>query len=203
MAPLKIDDLKQLSLNIGLCLVLLLLGAGLVFVAFQQESGTKKDAQQAAALKLEAATRLSKARDEAQEILDKTETYKALRNRGIIGQEHRLEWVEQLKNIQKERRLIDLQYEIAPQKPLEGEAARTGSGTYEVMTSPMKAQLQLLHEEDLLRFVEDLTQKVQAHIRVRRCLITRGPPSAGSNNGPAPQLSANCDIDWITLRERQ
>lgn len=202
MAPLTLDDLKRLGLNLGLCVLLLLLGAGLVLVAFQQESGTKKDAQQAAALKLEAATRLSKARDEAREILEKTETYKSLRDRGVVGQEHRLEWVEQLKSIQKERRLIDLQYEIAPQKALDGEAPRTGVGVHEVMTSPMKAQLQLLHEEDLLRFIEDLTQRVQAHLRVRHCLINRIPPTAGTS-GPVPQLSASCDLDLITLRVRQ
>lgn len=201
MSPLKPQDVKRMGLNIGLCLLLLALGGGTVFVAYKRESLATQELQQANQRRTEAVNRLAKARDEAQEILDKTETYKSLRTRGVIGQEHRLEWIEQLKSVQKDRRLIDLQYEIAPQKPLDGETPSLTAGSYEIMTSPMKAQLQLLHEEDLLRFVDDLSQRVQAHIRVRRCTLLR-LPAAARTQGAAPQLGATCDIDWITLRER-
>ena len=199
MVTLKPQDIKRLSLNLVLCLALLGLGGGTVLVAVRQEAAAKQALQQAAAQQKEAVARLAQARDEAQEILTKTQTYQDLVGRGIVGQEHRLEWVELLKNIRQERRLIDLQYEISPQKLLDGESPAPVGG-YEMMNSAMSAQLQLLHEGDLLRFVDDLSRRAQAQIRVRHCALAR-LPGQPPGPGPAPQLSARCELDWITLRE--
>ena len=91
--------------------------------------------------------------------------YKRQQERGIIGPEQRLEWVELLKEIRDKRRLIDLQYEIAPQRLLDGNP----TGRYAFHSSAMKLQLRLLHEEDLTRLIGDLRSQAKALIRVRSC----------------------------------
>ena len=110
--------------------------------------------------------------------------YQDLVARGIIGQEERLDWVEQIARIKAARRLLDVQYEIQPQAPI-GDAALPGgaaAGPYEIMASTMNLHMQLLHEDDLLGFLDDLRQNVHAQLLVRECRIARG---AGSTSRAA------------------
>jgi hypothetical protein len=69
------------------------------------------------------------------------------------------------------------------------------------MSSSMKVQMQLLHEDDLLGFLADLRTGVRALLVVRRCDVERLAPQAGSDRATRAQLKADCEIDWITLRE--
>ena len=87
MVNLKPQDFKRLSFNLVLCLVLLGLGGAAVLLAVRQEAAARQALQQASARQKEAVARLAKARDEAQEILTKTQTYQDLVNRGVVGQE--------------------------------------------------------------------------------------------------------------------
>jgi hypothetical protein len=67
--------------------------------------------------------------------------------------------------------------------------------------STMRVQLQLLHEEDLLRFLADLRDSGNAFYAVRRCLVSRtGQPPTGT--GIAPRLRGECEIDLITMVDR-
>jgi len=119
-----------------------------------------------------------------------------LQTRGVIGEEQRLEWVELLRDIRDKRRLLDLQYEIAAQRPLD---AGPGNG-FAFYASTMTMQLKLLHEEDLLRFLDDLRQQARALIQIKSCTVERLPRNNPRSGIPA-QLQAECRIDWITLRE--
>jgi hypothetical protein len=147
--------------------------------------------------------RLMRAPEEEQELRSKIALYQQLQDRGVIGQEERLNWVEQIGKIKAARRLFDLQYEISPQKSLTDTILPGGAvaGEYEFMASTMNLQMPLLHENDLLGFITDLRRAVHAHILVRDCAIERVPPS-GENRLTA-QLRAVCTIDWITLREKR
>lgn len=141
--------------------------------------------------------KLKQVRDEETEIKQKSILFTRLQERGIIGPEQRLEWVELLKEIRDKRRLIDLQYEIAPQRLLDGNP----SSSYAFYSSAMKLQLRLLHEEDLTRLIGDLRSQAKALIRVRSCDVARLPASADERSGRRANLSAECEIDWLTLRE--
>jgi hypothetical protein len=147
--------------------------------------------------------RLMRAPEEEQELRSKIAIYQQLQDRGIIGQEERLNWVEQIGKIKAARRLFDLQYEISPQKSLTDTTLPGGAvgGDYEFMASTMNLQMPLLHEDDLLGFLADLRKTVHAHILVRDCTIERVPPNSESRL--SAQLRAVCTIDWITLREKR
>ena len=92
--------------------------------------------------------------------------------------------------------MIDLQYEIAPPRRLDADAAK-GFAFY---SSTMQLQLKLLHEEDLTRLIDDLRERARALIQVKHCAVSRLPQGAGDGS-PIAQLQADCGIDWITLRE--
>jgi hypothetical protein len=58
-------------------------------------------------------------------------------------------------------------------------------------------ELALPHEEDLLRFLDDLRSSGSAYPAVRRCSIHRSAPRQ------ATSLRAKCEIELITIAERK
>jgi hypothetical protein len=194
-------------LRIRWSLLFLLLAAvvGAIMVTTSRELVAKAQAtqRQLTVQQREIRARLSRANDEEQELRGKIALYQQLLARGIVGQEERLNWVEQIARIKNARRLLDLQYELSPQKILTEGILPGGAvaGDYEFMASTMNLQMPMLHEDDLLGFLADLRKAVHAHLLVRDCSIERLPPS--SERTIAAQLRAVCTIDWITLREKR
>jgi hypothetical protein len=141
--------------------------------------------------------KLKRVRDEEYEIRQKSILFNQLKERGIIGDEQRLDWVELLKDIRDRRRLIDLQYEIAPQRLLDGKAA----GDFAFSASAMKLRVKLLHEEDLSRLLGDLRSQAKALIQVKGCNVERLPPTTDERTSGRASLLADCEIDWLTVRE--
>ncbi|MDR3298413.1 MAG: hypothetical protein LBU43_00040 [Candidatus Accumulibacter sp.] len=138
--------------------------------------------------------KLQRLRGEEHEIRHKAALFGQLQADGVIGEEQRLEWVELLKEIRDQRRLIEIRYEFAPQHAL-GDAPVESFGLY---ASAMKLQARLLHEEDLIHLLDDLRQQARALIQIKRCDVTRRTNVDDALQG---LLQADCLIDWITLRE--
>ena len=67
--------------------------------------------------------------------------------------------------------------------------------------STMRVEMQLLHEEDLLRFLADLRASGNAYYSVKRCAMTRTGQAIGGAT-MTPRLAAQCDIDLITIIDR-
>jgi hypothetical protein len=63
----------------------------------------------------------------------------------------------------------------------------------------MKLEMPLLHENDLLGLLADLSSQVQALVSVKSCKLERIPAPPAQTN--AATLKAACEIDWITLQE--
>jgi hypothetical protein len=145
--------------------------------------------------------KLSRVAEETQEIRDKLKRYEELMARGYIGNENRLDWVEEIRRITVARRLLSVEYDLAPQKRI-NEAADGTTGGYDFMASNMKLQMLLLHEEDLLNFLDDLRTSVSAYLRINSCNVERLPPPT-EKHGAVALLKADCSIDWITLREKK
>jgi len=197
-----LKQLKKLRWNLALLAVcaLVAIAAGVAGESFVK--GVASDERSAVAEQRDIRAKLARARDEERDLRGKIERYRDLDARGLIGQEHRLDWVEQIRKIKQARRLIDVQYELAPQQPLDPALLPGGAGAFEFMSSTMRLQMALLHEEDLLTFLADLRDNVQAFIRVRNCSVERiGADS--DRAASAAQLSAQCLVDWITLREKK
>jgi hypothetical protein len=158
--------------------------------------------QKSVAMEREAAqNKLARATDEEREIREKLVDYRKLRERGLIGEEHRIDWVERIAEIKAARRLFDVKYSIEPQRQAEYPGL-AGGGDVQFMVSPMKVEMTLLHEEDLLRFIADLRAAVSSHVLVKSCTVQRLERPA-SERTVAPRLRADCMIDLVTIRDRQ
>lgn len=188
------SDFSRIQLSLAAAIVMILVGAGLVWLAENQVHAAKLAKASAATQLSSFQGKLRQASAEENEIKQKSALYSNLRARGIIGEEQRLDWVELIKDIKESRKLLDLQYEFAPQQALE----RAVLPGFSFKSSSMKLQMKLLHEGDLLNLINDLRAKAKAYVRVRNCSVTRIPRSAAPA-GDAALLSAECQLDWITI----
>lgn len=192
-------DLPKLQISLLAALLMMIVGAGAGYAAFNSTQTAQRERAAAQNERNDADGKLRRVSSEQSEIKQKSERFNALQARGVIGEEQRLEWVELLKDIRDQRRLLDLQYEFAPQRALDAKSDTTPDGSFSFFASTMKVQIKLLHEEDLTRFLADLRQQARALIQVKSCNVSRLPLAAGENSLSA-QLLADCQIDWVTLR---
>ncbi|MFA9218352.1 MAG: hypothetical protein ACEQSK_14790 [Sphingomonadaceae bacterium] len=138
--------------------------------------------------------RFAQVENEKQEIRDFQPQYLELRSNGLIGEENRLNWVDQIRQIQEQRRLPPLNYEIEPQQPVRVEG-NMALGGYVLRGSRMNLHMDLLHEGDLFNFLSDLSER--SYYAVQDCTLKR---TGGAENIPnAPTLSADCKLNWLTL----
>lgn len=199
---LDTKDLKRLQWAIAFLLIMSAVGGGAVWTVEQMKRSSARALQEAAAARKDIQSKLARARDEQQELTDKLNRFQVLKERGLIGPERRLNWIEAIARIKAARRIFKLDYEFAPQRPADAAILPGGAaaGGFEIMASQMKLQLQLLHEGELLAFIAELRESVQALIQVRSCAVERIPAN-NTDRGRNAQLKADCTLEWITLKE--
>jgi len=186
-------DLRKLQWPILGALLMILLAVLPAWTSHQQLLAAERERNAAAAGRQKIAQHLSRVRAEEQELKERIGVFQRLWQAGIVGPERRLEWTELLRDTQRQLRIPGLNYEIGPRKPLEDQG-----GDYAYFVSPMRLQLRLVHEEDLLRVLGHLQDKASALLLVRACAL--GPlAEGGGDRGDLAQLSADCDLRWITV----
>lgn len=199
---LREDLIRQRrALLLGLAMIVAGLGvAGLAYL-FRDEA---EDAEHLAQVEKNGfQARLARISQEEKDIQAGDALFRRLAERGILGEEKRMDWIESIARIQGERRLYDIRWEIFPQRPLEAEFAPRATGELEFMVSTLRLEIALLHEEDLLRFLSDLRDSLPAYVRVRQCSLARqGKAGAPTLERGTPQLQAECQMDLITLKTR-
>ena len=116
---LSAADFSKLQFSLLASVLMIIVGAASVYFSFNSTKTANSDRMAAQAGRNDFDGKLKRVRNEENEIKQKSAVFSKLQTRGVIGEEQRLEWVELLKEIRDQRRLIDLQYEFAPQRPLD------------------------------------------------------------------------------------
>ena len=125
--------------------------------------------------------------------------YQGLEHSGVVGDEHRLAWVETLRAVSSELRLPDMRYEVQPQKVYQPPVPLP-TGGLRVYGSTMRVSLGLLHEDDLFRFLDALGSQSLGSFSVEHCDLRRS--AGGGQADPArANLDASCDLLWVTIRK--
>ena len=193
------EELKKLALPALAALLLLGAGGGLIWGA---DAALKAALRQAALAQRErqlSTERLARIAEEEREVKEKISVYQHLKALNIIGEERRLEWADAIARIRAQRELLDVRYRVERQRLLLSAPGKPGNVDF--YASAMRVDLQLLHEEDLLRFLSDLRDSGNAYYAVRNCSMTR-TGNAGGGATMVPRLRADCNIDLITLIDR-
>ena len=147
----------------------------------------------------QARARLESARRERDTLRDSADTFRTLVDRGLLQGERRLDMVELVNGLRTRYQLFALDYEIAPQRPLQLQGGRTFPAV-DVQASRVKVRMRALHEGDVLGFVEELAAARQGFFPVDRCALKR--IEAVTPEAVAPRVEAECAFEWITLKDK-
>ncbi|PKO37343.1 MAG: hypothetical protein CVU33_13570 [Betaproteobacteria bacterium HGW-Betaproteobacteria-6] len=191
-------DLKKLWLPVLATLTMLVVAGLLGWACTVDKNKAEQERNTAQSARDQIEQRLRQVRTEEQEIRDRTALLQQLKSAGITGPERRLDWMEQLRNTQRELRIPGMKYEFGAQSSLDN-----GSDpSYAWFASPLHLQLRLLHEEDLLNFLAEVQKNAKALVIVRSCKLSPLPSQADAREALA-QLGAECDMQWITIHPAQ
>ena len=194
------DDLKRLRVPIAVAIVLLALGAVCLIAGgyHLDEARTARDATRLS--RVAAQERVLRVAEEEREIRDDLVYYDQMRQRGVVGEQSRLDWIESIARIKDDRKLFEIRYNFEAQKPLDYPGL-VPAGAADFVVSRLKLDMLLLHEGDLLNFLADLQAGIRAHVSVRNCTVTRIERGAGPGATTVqPRLRAECQVDLVSVR---
>jgi hypothetical protein len=140
-------------------------------------------------------TRLHRSGDEKDLIVRYLGSYQQLQKRGFAGDEQRINWLDALRVTNQQADLFGVDYEIGTQKPY-AFAASLNPGQVQLRESVMKLRFRLLHEGDLLRFLDLLSRQSAGIYTVDQCTLKRLDTRGVIRY--QPNLTAECELAWIT-----
>lgn len=149
----------------------------------------------------EAQTRVQKSGAEKELIVRYLPQYQQLARAGFVGDEQRINWLDALRTVNQKGDLFGIDYDISPRRPLPPTSALASTlaqGQMQVMQSIMKLRFPLLHEEDLPRFFDLLSNQQVGVFIVDQCTVRRA--AAASRLRYQPNLAADCQLSWLTAQ---
>ncbi len=124
-----------------------------------------------------------------------------LQDRGVIGEEQRLAWVELLREINDQLKLPVLRYEIHPRQPLPIDHPQPRDEKLLAYETSMTLSLGVLHEGDLFTVEHLLRERAQGLFETRGCEILRPDRNAPVQFNPRlANLEAHCQLSWYTVQ---
>lgn len=184
----------------------------LLSVSLNYRERQAQQLEQAQKSRMAAASLFNHVEAEKLEIRTYAPRFQALQQRGLIGEENRLAWIDAIARSQARLKLLPLTYDISAQQVLKVPLPLS-MGQYQLRGSKMQLHLDLLHEMDLLTFLNDLRHA--GYFAVQDCALKRSgagnpaaaPAAAAMASGAgtaavasaAPTLSADCSLLWLTL----
>jgi hypothetical protein len=191
------NDLRALKIPLIALSVVVAISAGAVYYTYYTLKNAKRELVQQQNLLREARTQLQKAGDEKATIERYLSGYRYLQELGFVGEEQRINWLEGLRLANRETQMFGVDYQIGTQQPYPY-AIELDPGQLTLHQSVMKVSFRLLHEGDLMRFLGTLAQQGAGVFSVNQCVMER--IDTGDSIRNQPNLRADCELAWITLR---
>jgi hypothetical protein len=194
---ISLKDIASLGrplLAVGM--VLAACGGGVYYTGQLLEQARKELAAARGEL-TEARKRVQQSGEERDMISTYVGPYTALVERGVIGEEQRLSWVDALREANNQAQLFGVEYEVLAQQPYSF-TTEVQAGGLPVQQSLMKLKFGLLYEDDLLTFFRTLQAKSVGAFALNQCMIERLSREA-TRPANAPTLRAECELAWITI----
>jgi hypothetical protein len=124
-----------------------------------------------------------------------TERFVSLQAQGIVGAEPRLRWIEDVRETAALTGVVAISYELEPRAPFQG---TMNTGSYQLFASKMRLKLELRHEGDLLRFLDQLDDRRSGLFDLSACALQKSKDENelhlhGSN------VNAECELRWYSL----
>ena len=197
------SDFQLMRLSFAAIGASVLLSGAILYTSIKYADYTLKNRRIAQSQMNNARNHLAMARQDRDNLSDYSKEYDKLEANEIIGDDHRLDWMEGLEKLRRQNLVIDFRYNIAPQKNYAPQPA-LDSGDFVIHYSEMRLQFDLLHEGQLLNFFNELNRKIKGHYQLDGCKLARVAGNGDSDSGPGAgtNIKAECSGGWITLKNR-
>lgn len=125
--------------------------------------------------------------------------YQQFSELGFVGMESRLDWIEVLRESSLALTLPRVSYVIEPQLTATAPVESILAGDdMEIHVSKLDLEMNLIHELDLLRFVDELQKTAPGLIKVDNCrLIWQADPQQSLTADP--NILANCSVEIYSV----
>jgi hypothetical protein len=190
--------LRELRMSWAMLVVAIAAGAGIVYGSHLYAEKERRDGADSSKRLREARGRVESARRERDNLQQSSDVFRTLVDRGMLGNESRLDVVE-LVNALRVRYNLVLDYEIAPQRPLVMPGGRVFSSV-DVLASRVKLRARALHEGDMMGFLDALESNPRGFYPIDRCSMRR--MDVVDPTSLQPRVEAECTLEWITLKEK-
>ena len=145
----------------------------------------------------DAQNRVQKSGAEKEMIARYLPDYQKLGALGFVGEEQRINWLDALRNANQKGAMFGINYDIAARQPYP-HAAALAPGQMNIMQSMMKLRFPMLHEEDLPKFFEYLSEQNAGVFIVDQCTVRRAASTQSTRF--QPNMNAECQLAWITAQ---
>lgn len=197
-------DFRMMRWNIAAISASIVLSGLVLYGSQEYADHAQKDFRTAQNQMNDARNRLNMAHQDSENMAAYSKGYSALENRRIIGDDHRLDWMEGLDKLRQQNLAIDFRYSIAPQKNYAPQPA-IDSGNFDIHYSEMKLQFELLHEDQLLNFFNALRNQIKGQYQLEGCTMQRASAASdgdADDTSTTTHIRAECSGGWITLKNR-
>jgi hypothetical protein len=148
----------------------------------------------------EAQARVDAAKREREDLKDSAVLFQDLVDRGILREESRLDFFERLERLKVKHRIMDMEFEIAPQRALPLPGGRVFNAV-DVLGSRVKLRVKALHEGDALAFLEELGRPEKSFNPISRCALRTIEPGAAV--AMTARIEAECNLEWVSLKDKR
>jgi hypothetical protein len=148
----------------------------------------------------ETQSRVNTARRERDDLLASSVMFAGLMRQGILQEESRLELIERLDRLNTRHRLLSLEYDFEPQRPLPAPGGRVFEAI-EVLSSRVKVKVLAIHEGDLIAFLDELAKPPRGYNPIQSCRLRR--LEAGMVMQANARVEAECTLEWVTLKDKR
>ena len=163
--------------------------------SYHTETQTEKDLEQARYQ--DALAELKDANDDKRFVMRYSGRFKALESEGVFVAEQRVDWVDSLNTVISAMKLPNIKYEFSPQRPAD-DLLVADVEHVRINASPLKVEMNLLHEQDMLTLLDRLEREVKGRFLVERCEMKRAEQTFAYRLG-RHNLGVSCDLRWLTL----
>ncbi len=117
---------------------------------------------------------------------------------GLLGKEKRLDWIEAMQNVSENLEIPSLRYEIASQEIYPNDMG-ISTGKYQIYQSPMTLKMDMIHELDLIRFIDRVDRQAVGYFTISQCTIERNNMEIDSEE-LNKNISADCRFNWLNIK---
>jgi len=193
-------DIPHIRGLLVMTILTLILGAIAVYVSDDmlneaQQSKTTADQEWSDAVR-----KLERTKNEQEDLQGYYHQYQNLVEQNIIGEEKRLDWIESIEEIRNRLNIFSVKYKLDPQETLDMVGTDLPGSSFDLRRSNMTLGLSLLHEGQLLNFIEALSEEAKGMYLLDSCVLTRNDLVRKLKF--TPNLEAECTLGWITLNEK-